>query len=88
MRVSNGPAISSTSPAEYRGMMYLGQFQSNGMTSMKTSRSTLDRIFGSVAPLRDELWMGTGVFHTGMPKNLQPLAIPVVHQKQCYSVVY
>src|SRR5690349_3529301 len=47
MRCLSGATISSTSAAVYRGVMYLGQFQSKATTLIKNSRSAIRRASGS-----------------------------------------
>ena len=38
--------------------------------------------------LDHKFWIEPSVFHAGMAKNLQPLTVLVVHQKQGHTVVH
>ncbi len=48
------------------------------MLSLTVARSTLDCCFES--DLRGQFGMNSGIFHTSMTKNLQPLAVLVIPQ--------
>ena len=66
--------------------MYFGQFQSNEMTSMKNSRSTM-RWTSGFGELRDEFGMLARVLDAGVAENLQAFAMRIIHEEQRDAVV-